>query len=96
MPDLEKQGSLRQKLTREQDIHAQPLPGCPIVELSGDGRVLIENHRGVAEYTGQRIEVKVKFGRIVVCGSGLEMRVMTRCQLVILGKVDTITLERRG
>ena len=31
------------------------LPGVPIVELAGDRRVLIENHRGVTEYGMERI-----------------------------------------
>lgn len=96
VPDLEKEGTLWQRLTREADIHAQPLPGCPIVELSGRGRVLIENHRGMAEYSSQRIGVKVRFGRVVVCGRGLEVRRMTREQLVILGEVASVTLEGRG
>lgn len=33
-----------QRLARDADIHGQPLPGVPIVELAGDRRVLIENH----------------------------------------------------
>lgn len=85
-----------QKLSREGDIHAQPLPGIPLVELAGDRRVLIENHFGVREYSRERIGVKVKFGLVVVCGRELELSRMTRQQLVIRGTVETVTLERRG
>lgn len=85
-----------QKLSREGDIHAQPMPGIPLVELAGDRRVLIENHFGVREYSRERIGVKVKFGLVVVCGRELELSRMTRQQLVIRGTVETVTLERRG
>lgn len=85
-----------QKLSREGDIHSQPLPGIPVVELAGDRRVLIENHFGVREYSRERIGVKVKFGLVVVCGQGLELSRMTRQQLVIRGAVDSVCLERRG
>lgn len=96
MPDLAKGTEFWQRLARDADIHGQPLPGVPIVELAGDRRVLIENHCGVREYSRERIGVKVKFGMVLVCGSCLELSRMTREQLVICGRIDSVTLERRG
>lgn len=83
------------RLTEEADLAAQPLPGRPIVEISGDNRVLIENHFGVKEYGTQRITVKVKYGCVCVCGSSLELQRMTREQLVIRGRIDCVTVQRR-
>ena len=84
------------RLTREGALQDQPLPGLPIVELAGNRRVLIENHRGVREYSRERIGVKVKSGLVVVCGQGLELSRMTRELLVIRGTIEGIRLERRG
>lgn len=84
------------KLTREGELQEQPLPGLPIVELAGNRRVLIENHRGVREYSRERIGVKVKTGLVVVCGQGLELSRMTRQQLVIQGTIEGVRLEGRG
>ena len=67
----------------------------PIVEMSGDRRVLIENHHGVISYGSEEVVVKVKYGCISVCGRGLEMTQMTREQLVILGNIQSISLQRR-
>lgn len=83
-------------LTREGALQDQPLPGLPIVELAGNRRVLIENHRGVREYSRERIGVKVKTGLVVVCGQGLELSRMTRQQLVIQGIIEAVRLEGRG
>lgn len=91
-----KEYTVWQKLAQETDIHSQPLPGVPIVEIAGDKRVLIENHFGVREYSRQRIGVKVKYGLVLVCGSNLELSRMTREQLVIRGCIEGVTLERRG
>lgn len=71
------------------------LPGLPIVELAGDRRVLIENHIGVIEYGTERICVKVKYGQLSVCGYGMELAKMTKEQLVITGKIGSITVDRR-
>jgi len=75
-------------------IHDEVLPGQTVVELLGDCRVLIEHHRGVTEYGTSRIQVRVKFGMVSVCGEGLELCRMTGNQLVITGRIDSISLFR--
>lgn len=84
------------RLTEEAELTAQPLPGQPIVEIAGDRRVLIENHFGVKEYGTQRITVKVKYGCVCICGCGLELMRMTKEQLVICGRIDCVTVQRRA
>lgn len=84
-----------QRLADGADLPGEPLPGQPVVEISGDRRVLIENHFGVKEYSGERIGVKVKYGVVNVCGCGLELTRMTKEQLVISGRIDGVTLQRR-
>ncbi len=84
-----------QRITEAADLHGEPLPGVPLVELAGENRVLIECHCGVTEYSRERIGVKVKYGQVCVCGSGLELSVMTKERLVISGRIDGIQLSRR-
>lgn len=86
---------LLDRLAEEADLAAQPLPGQPIVEIAGDNRVLIENHFGVKEYGTQRITVKVKYGCVCVGGCNLELQRMTKEQLVIKGRIDCVTVQRR-
>lgn len=85
-----------EQLTQSADMSGECLPGQSLLELLGDNRVLIERHRGVQEYSRERIGIKMRFGQVVVCGCGLEMIHMTRDQLVIRGRIDCITLHRRG
>ena len=85
-----------EQLTQSADMSGECLPGQSRLELLGDNRVLIERHRGVQEYSRERIGIKMRYGQVVVCGCGLEMIHMTRDQLVIRGRIDCITLHRRG
>ena len=78
------------------DLPGESLPGQVVVEITGENRVLIEHHCGVREYSRERIGVKVKYGVLQVCGSCLELRCMTRDQLVISGRIDCIVLKRRN
>lgn len=84
------------RLGNEMVLTAGAVPGQPIVEIMGAGRVLIENHLGVAAYGREQIVVKVRFGFISVCGCSLELMHMSKEQLVICGKIDAVTLQRRG
>ena len=76
------------------DLSSQAVPGVPIVEMAGNRRVLIENHNGVAQYSNDRITVVVKMGRIIVSGRDLEICHMSKQQLVIVGYIDTVSVER--
>lgn len=93
---MKEKHSILQRLAEEADLPGEPLPGQTIVEIAGDRRVLIENHFGVMEYSRERIGVKVKYGQLIVCGCGLELARMTREQLVISGRIDCVSLQRRG
>ena len=76
------------------DLPGEPVPKLPLVELAGERRVLVENHNGVTEYGKEEIRVKVAYGQLCICGMDLELAKMTREQLVIIGRIDSITLLR--
>ena len=86
---------LLEKLADEMDLPGEPIPGQSILELAGDGRILIENHLGITQYGREKICVKVRFGSIALGGCNLELERMTREQLVITGRIDTVSIHRR-
>ena len=78
------------------ELETEPMPAQPIVEIAGDHRVLVENHRGVSAYSAERILINVSFGTVCICGCGLRLIRMTKEQLVIRGRIDTVSLQRRN
>ena len=91
-----KEGGFWESLAMGADLPGEGIPGQCMVELLGEHRVLIEGHRGVREYSEEKIGVCVSFGTVCVSGCSLELAYMTRNQLVIRGKIHGITLHRRG
>lgn len=87
---------LLDRLTEQMDLMGEPVPGQSIVELGGDRRVLIENHFGITQYSRDRICIKVTFGFITVFGCDLELSRMTRQQLIICGRIDSVSIIRRN
>jgi len=92
---MEKKGSILERLTIAADLPDESVPGMPLVEIAGCGRVLVENHLGVTEYGPNQIRVRVKYGDVCVCGNRLELSRMTKGQLIIRGRVESISLNRR-
>ena len=86
---------IMQRITDAADLQDELLPGVPLVEIAGDGRVLIEHHFGVTEYGRCQVCVRVKYGFVIVTGSRLEFSRMTRDILIISGRIDCVRLERR-
>lgn len=90
----EKRGFI-DKFSTVSDLPLEPLPRVPLVELAGENRILIENHKGLLEYGCNEIQVKVSYGILCVYGRKLHVANMTRQRLVIAGCIDSISIVRR-
>ena len=64
-----------------------------LIELYGNERVLIEEHRGILAYGEEEIRVGTSFGMAVVEGLELRLCCMSRSQLVIRGRIGSVRTE---
>ena len=92
---MRKRRNFFEYMMEQSSLGPDSVPGQPIIEIAGDCRVLIENHHGVAAYGREKILVNVKYGSVCICGCNLEMMHMTKEQLVIYGRIDSVSLQRR-
>ena len=83
-------------LLEDAGLPGELAPGQSLVELAGQSRALIEGHGGITEYGAERIRIRVRFGQVCICGSKLELISMTKEQLVISGRIHSVTLEGRN
>ena len=93
---MKRQKWIFENMALDADLPGETIPGQCLVEIAGENRVLIENHKGVTMYECDKIHVRVRFGELCVCGAGLELARMTKCQLVITGRIDCVALKRRS
>lgn len=93
---MKRKGDWMQRLAEGLDLPGEPIPGLPLVEIAGERRVLVENHRGVCQYGPDQICIRVKYGIISIRGRGLEIARMSREQLIVSGCIDCVTLNRSG
>lgn len=92
---MKQHNSLLDRLMDTVDLVDEPLPRIPIVELSDDRRVLIENHCGISEYGKECMKVRVRYGEVCICGQCLLVSRLNGKQLIITGRIDSISVVRR-
>lgn len=77
------------------DLAGESILPQTLVEILGDSRVLIEQHRGIQAYSRESVCVRVKYGVVTVTGRGLRIQNMDRAALCVFGRIDAVQLERR-
>lgn len=76
-------------------IPPETLAGLPVVELTGDMAVMIEQHQGICAYSEGEVCVRVSSGMLRITGSGLTIRLMNHRRMILLGKIMAVLLERQ-
>lgn len=93
---MEKRKPMLRLMAEAVDAPRELLSGEPLIELAGDQRIMIENHTGVKEYACDCIRVGIKGGSVSIGGCDLRIARMQKKQLVIVGTIRSLCLERGG
>ena len=87
--------SKKNMLDRFSVTATESLPRKSLVELWGTERVIIEVHKGICQYSDDKIVVNGSYGSVVIYGVKLKIMRMTKEQIVICGNIQNVTLERK-
>ena len=90
-----KPGVIR-NLILQSGLDSDVLIGQPLVEISGNGRVLIENHKGIISYNCEELCIRVQYGYIIISGEKLYLAEIQKDRVVIVGKILDISLHSGG
>ena len=87
-----RRAGLLEKTAELFDLPADALAGVSRLELTGDGELRMENHKGILAYGPEEIHVSAGSFLVKISGRGLELRAMTGLELLITGKIEHIQL----
>lgn len=91
----ERSGRLRER-ARENFLAEDLDPRLPRVEVIGDRRVMIENHRGILEYSDTTMRVSLAGSELRVTGFDLELRMLTLTEMTIAGTIRALEYIAAG
>ena len=89
MQGKEKLDALRAEIADRLELPAGAV-GIIKVTISGHGSALIENHRGLAAYSRERVEVNISDGRLRIGGEALELDAMDGDALLVTGRILSV------
>lgn len=64
--------------------------GVPIITMTGQMEVSVENYRGILEYTDLLVRVQTKIGQIKIVGTSLQIDYYTNDEMKVSGHIDLI------
>lgn len=91
-------GKQRLKKVKSNIVESLELPkdlvyGAVIVTVTGKTEVLIENYKGIIEYTCEKIRLQTKHCQVAVCGKRLLIQYYTNDEMKITGFIEKILYD---
>lgn len=83
-------GTLKNRMADAANMPKDVVLGVPIVTLTGQLEVSVENYRGIIEYTDVLIRIKSKNGQIKITGKNLQIAYYTNDEMKITGRVEAV------
>ena len=74
-------------------IPPEILTGLPVVELTGDSAVLIEQHHGIVMYQPEEVAFRTACGTLRVLGTSLRFRLYSAGEAVLDGQIHAVQLS---
>lgn len=82
--------SIKQKVARISEIPEDVVMGIPLLTVSGNNEISIENYGGIIEYTDSLIRIRTKTGKIIINGKNLQVNYYTNDEMKIQGRISSI------
>lgn len=74
------------------DLPSDIIAGIPRIELFGLSELSLEPHRGLLEYSDERISVSTSIGNVTATGEGLIIKRMNANRITVVGTIHQIRL----
>jgi sporulation protein YqfC len=81
---------LQKKLANLLEIPDDIVLDLPRITLLGNMQMLVENHKGIIEYTNKNVRIRLKRGELVLVGVGLLLGNLQAEELIVEGEITEL------
>lgn len=78
------------ELAEKMHIPGEIMPAAGIITVTGGRHALVQDHRGIVEYSEERIVLALKRGKLNLTGADLQLKAMNGGELVIMGRIHNV------
>ncbi|MEX0974816.1 MAG: YabP/YqfC family sporulation protein [Bacillota bacterium] len=84
---------LRQEISEILELPLDVGMDLPKVTIIGNLGVLIQNHRGLIQYSPEKIVIGVGKGQIAILGKSLEIEEVSKEDMIVRGLLGSVQME---
>ncbi len=84
---MQRRNGLRDRLVSLLELPGDAMLDVARITLVGDMEIVIENHRGLVEYTPNRVALTTPDGLLTIEGEELKIAAISPEQVILLGRV---------
>jgi len=72
------------------DFPEETILNLPKITILGNNRLIVENHRGIIEFTPQRIRINTPIGILNVCGNDMHINYIIPEEIMLEGDIAIV------
>lgn len=84
---LDKTKKVQDQFANLLDLPQDALLDLPRITIIGDKQLYLENHRGIIEYSPERIRVSVAGGQLEITGQNFSLKNIKADEIAVEGKI---------
>lgn len=84
----------RNKIAELSELPKDVALGMPILTVTGQMELCLENYRGILEYTDSLVRIQTRTGQIRITGQKLQVVYYTNDEMKVTGHIQSIEYQR--
>jgi len=85
--------SLKQKISDTLDLPKDIVLNLCRITITGRIAVFIENHKGIMEYTSDRVKINTGNGLLIIKGEDLVLKTIIVDEITVEGRIKSVEYE---
>lgn len=87
---MKKNEAIKKSLAEILELPKDIILDLPKIIMVGNLQIYIENHKGILEYTNNRIRINTKNGVLRIIGKNLMLKNIITEEIVIVGEINQV------
>ncbi len=92
----EKLNEIKESVSEAFELPKDIMLDLPKITMLGDVELYIENHKGIIEYSIEKIRVDINKGTLIILGKDLFIKTIITEEIIISGKIYSVEFNNRG
>lgn len=87
---MRENGGIKKGLAEVLELPKDIILDLPKIIMIGNLQIYIENHKGILEYTDNRIRINIKNGTLRIIGKNLMLKNIVAEEIFIVGEINQV------